>query len=595
MRGCVVKQAAAPSAMAGRVTCSHADILTWGVSPSEHVGGVSKAEVNRLKTKFYNSAQRRCTLCDASLEISFSAHCGYVGHMARVGILERATAMLQKEQAPAMTGNSACASALSVANKVKALLEMWWGRLNDVEQETVLDYKRIASLSASTARERLWRVRFLLEFLRDREVIRDSLRLVTGTTSSEACFVRTKRFERSEMIGDNIVKVVVPDRLVRLFPAAEGGVTYKLACIQQLLDSNEGLLQIYDYIDLDSIIGTRLPNSKTKSDVVESLFGELQTFLWASEVAHGPIRYPAVPTSEHRYVRALVDHLLNELTHMLIMWRIESTLENAKGFLEEQLQRKSLQQRSVLKMGTSDSVILKEADYDRGRYAVLPLLMSFPHVRSLAASRQTGAQPTATPAVLHVKKQGTPLMLFAEPVPKSSALASHYRTRLRVVRSAKEHRLEVLAALSKKVNENSGDVLTSSSSSSHVSRGVKNSECEKAKHRPQNNIPWMEICIEKYPTWARDVQLAEVRRHVEDHLTRRGVYVETPDWGGMMAALAQSLTGPSAVTHVPSLHNESTTRAARAFLVEPSTLVTSAERVMLLDQLCIPSLKTTLH
>ncbi|PWV20142.1 putative RNA editing complex protein MP61 [Trypanosoma cruzi] len=593
MRACVITRPAAVARARGRIKCNYADIFSWGSSPPEQDGGVSKGEMNRMKSRFYNSGQRRCTLCDEYLEASFSTHCCHVGHIARVGILERATAILQKETAEVMT-SSAREPASNVAQMVRVLLETWWKRLNEVEQETLLDYKRIASLSSPSARRRLWRVRFLLEFLRDREVIRDCLTLAKGTPSNEGSFVRTKRFERSEMIGDNIVKVVVPDRLVRLFPSTEGGVTYKLACIQQLLDSNEGLLQIYDYIDLNSIIGTRLPNNKTKSDVVESLFGELQTFLWASEVACGLNQYPAIPNAEHRYVRALVEHLLNELTHMVIMWRIESTLENAKEYLEEQIQLKlQSSQQCALRGGAGGCTVVKEVECDRGRYAVLPLLLSFPYPSASAESRQHRQRPSTPPPVRRVGENGTPQMLFTTSIPKPELMVSHYRPRLRVVRSSQEYRLEAVKALTMQRNLFT-NILPASTSTLLGSRVSAKGEKQQLGH-----LSFPGLAEGKYPTWAREVRIAEVRRRVEEQMARRGVYVETIDWGSMLAALARTLTGFHAI-RAPRLQSEPTKAPTKP--LSPPTVAAAAEvfppvegKLKIVEEMCIPPLKPTVE
>ncbi|KEG11837.1 putative RNA editing complex protein MP67 [Trypanosoma grayi] len=555
-----ISTAASVAPQAGQtLTCSQADLFLWGASPPEHEIGGSKAEMNRMKTLFYNTGQRRCTLCDAYLEASFSSHCGYVGHIARLGILERATAMLQNEITTDGT-SLACGRKSSVSQKTKALLDMWWKRLNEVERDTLLDYKRIVALSAPTSKQRLWRVRFLLEFLRDREVIRDSLTLTKFTSSSDNSFVRTKRFERSEMIGDNIVKVVVPDRLVRLFPAAEGGVTYRLACIQQLLDSNEGLLQIYDYIDLNAIIGIRLPNNKTKADVVESLFGELQTFLWASEVACGMSQYSAIPNAEHRYVKALVEHLLNELTHMVIMWRIESTLENAMGFLEDHLQRRLAHKRNGVATD-SGAVVVREGEHDRPRYAVLPLLLPHPYLSSSSKATSAGAKPVERRKVTqevtrHLERKGTPMMLFATPVPRSALMMAHYRVRLRAVRSTKQYLSEVVSALSMKasVSELMTKATSPNDAMTRTNEGKRDKKHGEQKQHQHGGVPWGDLAAKKHPTWARDLELAEVRQHVDNHLTRRGVYVQTMDWNNMLAAVTRSLTKSTSLEEAPLLH-----------------------------------------
>ncbi|ORC93115.1 putative RNA editing complex protein MP67 [Trypanosoma theileri] len=623
--GCVNSLYSSGSVNKKKITCSHADLLAWGLSSPELDAGVSKSEMNRMKTRFYNAGQRRCTLCNEYLEASFSAHCGYVGHMARVGILERAVSILQKEIADLNTNtvNSLLTmKSTSVAQKVQNLVDTWWKRLNETEQGAVLDYKRIAPLSAPTAKKRLWRVRFLLEFLRDREVIRDSLSTSKSVVPGDGSFVRTKRFERSEMIGDNIVKVVVPDRLTRLFPANEGGVTYKLGYIQQLLDSNEGLLQIYDYIDLDTIIGVKLPNNKTKSDVVESLFGELQTFLWASEIACGISQYPAIPNSEHRYVKALVEHLMNELTHMVIMWRIETTLENAKDFLEEKLQRKLHHQQST-KRSESGAIIIKESECDRHRYALLPLLLPFSYLTTTIAgsggTKATGASeqhfsrhiPLPLQITHHIQKKGTPLMLFDKPLSRPSVMVQHYRGRMRVVQCEKIYNREVLQALSNqhKSLQMSAVVMTSSLSNnkkSSPSNGMPVREVMKHKmegHQQQQQqgigVPWGELAAEKYPTWSHDVRISSLRQCVDDHLTRRGVYLETVNWNDKITTLARDMMSRCSI-EMPVLQNEPMRRTEKTLRTRDMKCTETPMQPVTTNQtlesvICEPSLMHKMH
>ena len=153
-------------------------------------------------------------------------------------------------------------------------------------------------------------------------------------------FGRSNVFERFEMVGDNVVKVVFFDRLQQLFPLSDGGCSGKLTMIQQLIDSNEGLLQAFDYLELDKIIGTSLSQSKFKSDVMEALFGELQTYLWAvpqqwnSPVEYAPLNAAAGP--EMRYVEAVVRHVLLELTDVILMFAVESSVVRAAKVVQRE-------------------------------------------------------------------------------------------------------------------------------------------------------------------------------------------------------------------------------------------------------------------
>lgn len=76
------------------------------------------------------------------------------------------------------------------------------------------------------------------------------------------------------MVGDEVMKAMSFDRLARMFPLHEcGGIDDSLYLVLRLIDCNHGLLMIYDYLDLDRLLQMRLPNSKSKSDVVEAIFG----------------------------------------------------------------------------------------------------------------------------------------------------------------------------------------------------------------------------------------------------------------------------------------------------------------------------------
>lgn len=318
-----------------------------------------------LKNDFFDYASRRCTLCNEPIVGSFPSHAAFPTHQARLGIVQRA-----------LTG---------FAGPPDLLSDRWWLLLHDTTLEGSLGFGRIPNLSHRNKRSRRRRVCYLLDFVQRRGFIRETLgifrggaSLHTSDTSGDAksstsargksfqshvigglegqglgihadttSFHRSVGFERFEMIGDNVVKFIIPDRLFRMFPPEDGGPTGQIALCQQMLDSNEGLLRIYDYLDLDRIIGVRMPNSKSKSDVVEALFGELQCFLWATEIKPsecggldragdmwlvGPDGFLLAP--ELRYARAVINHLMNEIAHCVLVWACESALENAREFID---------------------------------------------------------------------------------------------------------------------------------------------------------------------------------------------------------------------------------------------------------------------
>lgn len=310
----------------------------------------------KLKNAFYDPINKRCTLCNETLILPYNVHCNYIMHATRQAVLERVLSGIQ--------------------GPPELVPQLWWSRLNDGQR----GYGRLRYLSHNSKAQRRRRIIFILHFLLKRGIIRESLGIfksggggasssVDTVSSSTSSAVSTGfsdsagpgsasggtmsfsassyNFQRHEMVGDSVVKYLLPDRIASMFPVSEGGVEGtagqvgigRIANLQHVIDSNEGLLKVYDYLDLDHMIGFRLPNSKTKSDVVESLFGELQGFLWAMDVELGSqggsytLQFPL--STEYRYVYSLVDHLINEIAHSVLIWAAESALETASEFVRE--------------------------------------------------------------------------------------------------------------------------------------------------------------------------------------------------------------------------------------------------------------------
>lgn len=277
---------------------------------------VPQSVAAKFKTAFWHQPTKHCRLCDETAPVNLNLHNAQVKHLARVGILERA-----------MSG-AACVDPFELPKKT-------WHNLT---QHPTLDFGRLGCLSSESAESRLQRITYLLRFLVDRGVIKHSLTLYSPGSKTAN---RQIGFQTCEMIGDNVVKYVFNSRIMAMFPRAQGGVSGLLFHIQQMLDSNDGLRSIYEHFKLDYIVGCYLPNSKMKSDVVESLFGELQVVLWASErtLDASCTRYDVYYTSEERYVVETVRHLLNEMAHHLLQWAIEETLGRGKEFIQECLQQ----------------------------------------------------------------------------------------------------------------------------------------------------------------------------------------------------------------------------------------------------------------
>ncbi|KPI89216.1 RNA editing complex protein MP67 [Leptomonas seymouri] len=354
------------------------------------------------RSAFFDYSTVTCKLCGTTLTGSYTLHQNSVDHVARLDIVKRVLGFLytfyNQVQSPDLAALSSSRQSRSASAKgslasrrnaaqscyykrysksflfeeegvpshtllhhrpqllrqldlVDILLKRWWRTLHHAPVEKGdYTFDRILSLSSSDIQTRLHRLRYLIFFLTTRGVLRDSVavaaRADNGQPSMSGAGVnRTAAFERFEMIGDLEFKLFAHDRMRLLFPADEGGVVNAMHEIGRILDSNHGLLAIYDYLDMDNLLSVSLANNKTKADVMEALVGELRVLLWSSEVAYNTDAYP-VPGERATtlYLRRIVEHTLHELGHVVLMWRIDSTLRStketimsclAKDFLEE--------------------------------------------------------------------------------------------------------------------------------------------------------------------------------------------------------------------------------------------------------------------
>lgn len=429
--------------------------------------------------EFFDASTKRCLLCDLPITTTNQAHIGRHEHQARLGVLERSLALIhalvldvqRRNSVPGGGGrrrHTAAAAVAELAGSVRGeekkmvfkqprdaenllgvqdhlllqdavalqkiqfkdiLIEKWWRSLdysydlNAVSGVTAPNsYNRLSHLSSSSSKERRWRLRYMLDWLKYNGVLQSSLSIANATISPEA-FSRSQRFEVLEMVGDCVVKVELPDRLTRLFPH---GVCSKLALFQRLIDSNSGLLDIYDWLKLDQIIGAKLANSKAKADVVECIFGELQCFLWATEINADPVNtYNAHPGKEFQYIRAVVQHTMHELMHAVFMWRLETTMESAGEFIQgHALELKRHRGGTAAGNGTHGRKRVPEKDLDRGRYATLPLLTieARPHAMGSLSSGELWYHSTHA-AVTRAGPHQTAFSFLSEtPMPKPALM-----------------------------------------------------------------------------------------------------------------------------------------------------------------------------
>lgn len=243
---------------------------------------------------FCDFESKRCKLCNETI-LQWHTHQGAIPHAGREGVL------LELVRAYCGTPDE--------------ILKMWWHRLH-----TSMDFQRIPTLSHNNSHVRKRRLQFLLRFLKDRQIIKDTFNVQQSAAAGAG---RTWEFERLEWVGDNVIKYLFSNRLNCVFPVREGGIRGKLGYAQFMIDGNDGLARAYDYLELQLLTQSDRVVSKFKSDVVETLFGELQLYLWATEVDAGT-EYHAVPfTPAMHSVRAIVAHVMEELAHVMFMYHAE--------------------------------------------------------------------------------------------------------------------------------------------------------------------------------------------------------------------------------------------------------------------------------
>ncbi|KAH9582005.1 hypothetical protein LSM04_002431 [Trypanosoma melophagium] len=248
---------------------------------------------------------KRCKLCNESY-MQWHSHSSVIPHSGREAL------MLEMVRAYCGTPEE--------------IVKMWWHRLN-----TSPVFNRIPSLSHDNSHIRKRRLQYLLKFLKDRDVIRDTFNVQQSAGGAG----RSWEFERLEFLGDNVVKYVFNDRFNVLFPVREGGIRGRLGYAQFMIDGNDGLARAYDYLELQKLTLSDRVVSKFKSDVVETLFGELQLFLWSSEIDIGTTYFELPFTNEMFPLRALVWHVMEELAHVMIMYHIEHILAAIQRIVRE--------------------------------------------------------------------------------------------------------------------------------------------------------------------------------------------------------------------------------------------------------------------
>jgi dsRNA-specific ribonuclease len=278
---------------------------------------------SKFRNEFYDREGGRCTLCDEKLDVkSFGFHSVSVLHQGRETILEKAIA--GKFGLP------------------HEMVDTCWRLLSSSR----VTFDRIPELSAPALRQRRCRLRFLLKFLKTVKILRHSLQRDTHRPSGVPPLENGPEFQTLEQHGDSVLKVVVMERLyVLLGEIADSNATAtedlnNLELLPSFLDCNELLMHFYDHLKLDDIVGVSLPHSKSKADVIEAVFGELSSIIYATEQRWGAVTYPLTFASDEYYLRRIAQHTLHELGHHLVFTAFEQALRRGKKVIEKTLTSK---------------------------------------------------------------------------------------------------------------------------------------------------------------------------------------------------------------------------------------------------------------
>lgn len=260
---------------------------------------------------FNDFENKRCKLCNESY-MQWSSHIvANIPHTAREAVA--------LEMVRAYCGTP------------EELVKFWWERLHSSPK-----FRRIPSLSHDNSFKRKRRIQYLLTFLRDKKVLRECFNVAQSQVpSSVASAARSFEFERLEWVGDNVVKYMFQNRIQVLFPYSEGGVRGKLTMMQFMMDGNEGLARAYDHLELQKLTMSKHVVSKFKSDVVETLFGELQLYLWSTQTDLGTEYYATPFTTDMVSLRELVFHVMEETAHCIVMYHLDFILQNMQRVMKE--------------------------------------------------------------------------------------------------------------------------------------------------------------------------------------------------------------------------------------------------------------------
>ena len=224
------------------------------------------------------------------------------------------------------------------------IIESWWPPIRDCK-----NFFRIPHLSSELQSERKKKLFKLLRFMKRQGVLKSCFSVMEARGSERGGSgygitfqaSRSTAFERFEWIGDNVMKSLFYNRLAELSTKGKYRISYYQHCI--LLQGNEPLRDAYDYLSFEKIVLDGIPRdakfappvSKTKADIMEALFGELQAYLWSTHSAIGVDALFHPVSVEIRALYFIALHAMHELCTVMILEMLYSIADKVMPFLHK--------------------------------------------------------------------------------------------------------------------------------------------------------------------------------------------------------------------------------------------------------------------
>ena len=176
--------------------------------------------------------------------------------------------------------------------------------------------------------ERARRLTELLAKLRDMGYIDLSL-AIAAADNLDSNYQNRRRlaFERLECIGDNSWGNNMSNRMMLLFPDRQwihSQSAYSFNCFRDALEMNLNLEAMYEFFDLGALLSPavreKVGTGKVKADVLESLLGELQIWMWGFEPElHDSMPYVEVNGLAEGTIYGLLQHALTEFYDVMAL------------------------------------------------------------------------------------------------------------------------------------------------------------------------------------------------------------------------------------------------------------------------------------